>query len=99
ITSLDPVAVSGLSDAVFSTDGFLGLPVPGLGTNYIVESYASSFAGNPSEFEVVGTQNGTAVTITPSATVGPRAAGVPFTITLNQGDVYQLKGPLVDLTG
>ena len=57
-----------------------------------------------SEFSLVGTQNGTTVTITPSVNGGAanaRPAGVPYTVTLNEGEEYQLQASESphDLTG
>src|SRR5262249_58412172 len=55
----------------------------------------------PSQLAVVGTADGTVVTITPSVTVGSRTARVPYSITLNRGQTYQLlaQGLHEDLTG
>ncbi len=41
-----------------------------------------------SSFDIVATQNGTTVTITPSRNIVGHAAGVPFTILLNMGQSY-----------
>lgn len=95
VTALQEVTVYGLNYAPFTTDAYLGLPVDALGTNYIVMSYSGNTL---SELGVVGTVNGTTVTITPSVAASGRAAGVPFTITLNQGQTYEL-GNASDLTG
>lgn len=55
---------------------------------------------------VVADKDNTVVEITPSVpTLGGRAANVPFTVTLNAGDVYQVLGAMIsgsegyDLTG
>jgi hypothetical protein len=82
-----PVSAYGLNTYPETTDGFLGLPTSILGTSYIAEGYGG---GGGSQFAVVGTQDDTTVTITPSDTTGAYTAGVPYTETLNQGDVYQL---------
>src|SRR5262249_35018423 len=47
----------------------------------------SFFTG--SMFAVVGTQDGTHVTITPSVPYAGHAPGVPYTVTLNKGQAYQ----------
>ena len=44
--------------------------------------------GPTNSFDIVATQNGTNVTITPSNNIIGHAAGVPFTITLNMGQTY-----------
>ncbi len=95
VTSQQEVTVYGLSYLQFSTDAYLGLPTDVLGTSYIVLTYT----GQSSEFGVVSTANGTVVTITPSVTVGTRTAGVPYNITLNQGQTYELQAGSLDLTG
>ena len=87
ITAGAPVSAYGLNTEQYTTDGFLGLPTSILGTSYLVEGYQGGYG---SQFAVVGTQNSTKVTITPSATTGAYTAGVPYVVTLNTGDVYQL---------
>ncbi len=102
ITASALVAVIGLSYEAYSTDAYLALPTATLGQSYISLSY-DQFIGDSSppvtffsELAVVGVQNGTAVTITPSVATGTHAAGVPFIVTLNQGDVYQLQNGVTD---
>lgn len=87
ITAGAPVSAYGLNTYPATTDGFLGLPTSVLGTSYLVEDYTGV---GGTQFAVVGTQNGTTVTITPSVSTGPYTAGTPYTVSLNQGDVYQL---------
>ena len=89
ITAAAPVSAYGLNTLPATTDGYLGLPTPILGTSYLVEGYGSSGGFGGSQFAVVGTQNATTVTITPSESTGAYTGGVPYTVTLNQGDVYQ----------
>ena len=96
VTAGAEVTVYGLNRVQFTTDAYLGLPVDALGTEYINLGYRSVSA--PSQLGVVASANDTAVTITPSDTVGSRAAGVPYTISLQQGDAYQLQGG-TDLSG
>jgi uncharacterized repeat protein (TIGR01451 family) len=95
VTSAEQVAIYGLNRQEFTTDAYLGLPSDILGTDYYVMSYSVSFA---SQFAIVGTQNGTVVTITPTAAAGARLADVPYAITLDQGETYQLRSG-GDLTG
>jgi hypothetical protein len=99
VTTLAPAAVVGLNSEYGNSDAYLGLPTATLGQNYITLSYTQwtwSSVNYLSEFDVVGVQNGTAVTITPSEATATHAAGVPFTFTLNQGDVYQLQNGASD---
>ena len=82
-------------------------PTNTLGSDYYSLNFTqSSNEGNANSWAcVVATESNTMVEITPSgATTGGRAAGTPFTVTLNQGEVYNIMGTLngntgVDLTG
>jgi IgGFc binding protein/GDSL-like Lipase/Acylhydrolase family len=104
VTAAAPVTVYGLEDTNASTDGFTALPVTAIGTNYYALGY-EALAGQPpeaapSDFQIVGTRNGTTVTITPAASTANRVQGVPYTVTLNTGETYQLIGSNgADLTG
>ncbi|MBI4327315.1 MAG: HYR domain-containing protein [Chloroflexi bacterium] len=90
-----PVAVFGLNHVRFTTDGYLGLPSDVLGRAYIVQGYKNVHADVPeldgTQFALVACETNTDVTITPKVTVGSRAAGVPYTITLQRGETYQLR--------
>jgi hypothetical protein len=103
ITSDKPVAVYGLNRRFQTTDTYLGLPTSVLGSEYRTMCYTIS-EGLMSQFAIVATENGTDIEITPSANTGTHKVNVPFTITLNKGDVYQVaafndrKSPC-DLTG
>ena len=101
VTASGPVSIYGLEDEVYSTDGWAGLPVTGIGTKYEVMAYDSGVDNNgPSEFEVVGTAANTVVTVDPSASTTSRTAGTPCQITLGEGQTYQLIGNGgADLTG
>lgn len=100
------VAVYATTRKDYTTDSFLALPTPCLGTEYLVMAYQNVHQNIPllhgTQLAVVAVVNGTEVTITPSGNVGPHAAGVPYTITLNRGETYQLRneaGAPADLTG
>ncbi len=104
VTSAAPVTVYGLEDATYTTDGFTALPVTAIGRSYYALGYealqAQTPQSAPSDFQVVGTHDGTTVTITPAAAAGAREAGVPYTVELNAGQTYQLIGNSgADLTG
>lgn len=91
VTAAADVTVYGLNRRTASTDAFLGLPVSSLGTEYMALAYPTTASGRGSQLSVVATQNATRVTITPSVVpTGGQAAGVPFSVTLNQGQTYQL---------
>lgn len=100
-----PVTVTAVSYQSFTTDAALVFPTPALGTSYRAQGYR----GLPgfvdfykSELLIVATQDGTEVTIVPSVlTSGGHPAGVPFNVSLNAGETYQLQGALasLDITG
>ncbi|MBY0536364.1 MAG: PKD domain-containing protein [Chitinophagaceae bacterium] len=87
------------------------LPTGTLGREYLAASYPSSTNSTSnatnsnnagSQFCIVAVENNTVVEITPTATDvnGTRPAGVPYTVTLNQGDVYQFRTVYTaDVTG
>ncbi len=107
ITSLEEVAVFGMNHKRFSTDAFMALPTDVLGTEYRVMSYPMASAGQgsemPSQFMIIGVEDGTNVTIVPkSRTYLNKPANVPIDIVLNKGDVYLLQSATFggeDLTG
>lgn len=110
ITSNDEVTVYGLSIKEYTSDCFLALPVDILSTQYIAMSYPNMTWYTPdastlSQFSIVSPYNNNQVTITPSAiTLNGSQAGVPFEVTLNKGETYQVRtqmssAPDVDLTG
>lgn len=79
-------------------DAFLALPVSALGNEYIAISKKGAwFAWSPSmttppALAVVGAYDNTLVRITPAANAVGHPAKVPFTITLNRGETYQING-------
>lgn len=100
ITSVDTVTVNASSFQAGTSDGAMLLTTPSLGTAYRIMTYWQSGGSfGPSNFFIVASQNATTVTITPIvATLGGNAAGVPFNVTLNQGQSYAV-GANADLTG
>ena len=64
------------------------LPEPALSSEYVVQTYTPLIN---SEFMIVATQDGTTVKITPSkSTIDNRPAFVPYFVTLNAGQTYQV---------
>ncbi len=64
-----------------------------LGTDFWIpaQTYLPNQHGH-NGFDIVATEDGTTVTITPSkALQGGRAAGVPFTVTLNRGQTFSCR--------
>lgn len=104
ITSDMPISVYGLSTRHETTDTFLGLPNNVIGKEYRVMCYHKSGPRMP-EFAVVATEDNTEIEITPRVeTKLNRPANVPFKITMDKGDVYQVipatnNSRNMDLTG
>ena len=109
IESKDPITATAFMDM---TDRVHGLLMP---TGTYAKSYTTlgtrQFSGysdptmGTSWVSVIADNDNTVVEITPSgATKGGRAAGVPFRVTLNRGEVYQILGGFIrfldrDITG
>jgi hypothetical protein len=84
----------------YTADAAIILPTKALGNDYLVTSWFNSSMNNGmSEFLITATQNNTLIEITPSALAGIHAAGVPYTISLDSGEIYQLQAVNGDLTG
>lgn len=94
-----PVSVYAYHDRTYFSDASLILPRTSLGVDHLVLAHVDYFGASPSEFVVLATESATVVEITPSVvTVGFRPPGVPFTVTLNQGQTFQLQA-FEDLSG
>jgi hypothetical protein len=91
VTSLEEITIYGLSRIVATTDAFLALPTDILGTEYINLGFGNVNILNGTQFGIVATEDGTSVTITPTVTTNGHTAGIPYTITLNQGQTYFLR--------
>ncbi len=114
ITSTKPISVYVLNSKTTTSDGYMAIPVSSWGTEYLATTYYdfSEFKKWAGGFIVVSRENGTEVTIAlrgVGAIDGKTSGGrqfnsAPFTITLNEGDVYMVKGDgttrgVFDLTG
>lgn len=109
LTSVEPVTVTLVNYQNQTTDAAQLLPLKSLGTSYRVDALPGTSTAYQngqyifrSEFMVVATQDGTEVSITPTATTtAGHAPGVPFTVQLNAGQTYQVQAlsGLTDLTG
>lgn len=101
VTADVAVSVYGLNQLPFSTDAYLALPVHALGTDHVVTTW-QTYLDARSQIAVVAAYDDTTVTITPAGHTATRPAGVPFTVTLDRGQAYQLQAPQhtsSDLTG
>ena len=70
------------------SESFRGVPTNALGEQYLALTDNGDGGTSAGQFTLVSTQDNTTVTITPTASLNKHPAGVPFTITLNAGEVY-----------
>jgi len=98
VTSDNPVSVYELNYVQYTSDANIIIPTVSLGKKYRVTTYKPSNAQlmwtevSVSEFVVVAAYNNTMIKITPKCnTEGGHGANVPFTITLSQGEAYQVR--------
>ncbi len=95
VVASKPVAVYGMNHIRYTTDAYLGLSTRALGQAYVVMGYGNEFEAVPelngSQFAIATAKDATTVIIIPSATVGTRAAGVPYAINMMRGQTYQLR--------
>ena len=105
VTSFDPVSVYIHQYKDFRSEATVVLPVSSLGQEYYALTYTGINQQNgifPSEFLIVGTENGTTISVTVAdLTKENKAAGTNFEIQLDAGEVYQVQAKLGtgDLTG
>src|SRR5690242_8857119 len=100
VHSDDSAWVLAINDKVNSMHPAALMPATALGTDYwIMSAGAGTLEG--SFLALVGTENTTTVTITPSDSAGLRGAGGAFQVVVNRGDAYQLEatGATGDLSG
>lgn len=86
---------------LYFTEASMLLPKDLLGDEYHISAGKDfdSSGNSPSSFVIVATEDNTEIEIIPAAiTAGLRPINVPFTITLNKGQSYQIQA-LGDLTG
>lgn len=109
VQSTGPIVCYGMDYKQESADAVCAISKESAATDYEIMSYPNSEGvggegPTSSQFAVAAFYDNTTVTITPAApTLGGHAEGVPFTITLNQGQCVQVqtdpKTPGLDLTG
>ncbi|HBL74963.1 MAG: hypothetical protein A2W90_06670 [Bacteroidetes bacterium GWF2_42_66] len=101
LESTAPVNVYALNWDNNSADVAVIYPVESIGNEYFAVCYEPHISkgnngsygnGRNSEFMVVATEDNTKVEITPSKVTDKlKPAGVPFSVTMNRGDVYQVQ--------
>lgn len=105
VTATDTISLYLITLGHYNIDMTNALPTPSLGSKYMVQCYPSKLSTEyRSEFVVVAAEDSTVVDIVPSAnTMNGFVAGSTHTITLQQGEAYQLRGASnngeADLTG
>ncbi|MEM7659640.1 MAG: IgGFc-binding protein, partial [Bacteroidota bacterium] len=108
ITSESPVSVYAHQYFQLRSEAAMILPTPSLGQHYFAmcyQGYSDPRNGEdyPSEFLAVAVEDETVLTIqVADETLGGRSAGTTFTVTLDQGESYQVQGnggSGVDLSG
>jgi hypothetical protein len=107
IVSSGNISVYAFNDRFRSADGTVVLPISTLGKEYYITSHFENVTAqttfnaninNESLLLVVAVEDNTQIEITPSRNALGRPGGVPYNITLNTGQSYQLKAR-EDLTG
>ena len=99
IVSVDSITINAANYKNGTADGTALLEISSLGTSY--RAMGCLWSGSYRDaLTVVGTVNGTVVTITPSVnTINGQLANVPFNINLNQGQTYQIQTSSGDVLG
>lgn len=91
VVSDKPISVYLLNQRTASSDASQAYP-----TEYQGYDYRVLTAGNTAldrRFSVIANETGTTtITVTPKVTLGSRTAGVDYTVSLSQGDVYSITG-------
>ncbi len=104
VESDNTISLYAMNKRQYSADMTVVLPTFSLGNNYYVLSHwedgnRNNNANSDSEFLIVAITNNTEVEILPSvATLGGNPANVPFRVTLQKGQSYQVRAK-ADLTG
>lgn len=103
LTSDKPISVYEINSKVTSSDGYLAIPTVAWGTEYIVTSYYDfrEYKNWASGWIVIAKEDGTVLDVLLRGTGELDAdaeggkklnTGVPYQITMEQGDVYYMKG-------
>lgn len=94
-----PIQVRAMHYRYYFCEGANLLPADLLSDEYLVLAAEDFDSDNPSTLVIVATEDSTEVEIIPSTlTQGLRPPGIPFTIDLNRGQIYQIHASQ-DLSG
>lgn len=94
VASTAPISVYCSNIANYSFDASYVLPTPALANDYLIQTYDQSLysSDHTSAFIIIATEDDTEIDITPSVkTLGNKPAGQEFSITLQKGQVYQVR--------
>ena len=104
VTSTEEITVYGVNKEMYSTDGFVAFPVDAIGKQYILATWTTE-----AEFMVIGTEDGTTVQVTlsasnPTATSvtyngGTYTNGQTFSVSLNKYQTFHALSTTGDFTG
>lgn len=95
----DPVSVYAYHHRLYFSEACMALPTTRLGTDHLVLAHEDAVATQPSAFAVLATVDSTVVEVVPSVlTVGFRPPGVPYTVLIDAGQVFQQQA-FGDLSG
>jgi len=102
IVSSKPISVFATTTHKYRTEGSLVLPTPALGSEYLISSKPSEKTTKYGDFVIVAATNPCTIEIACPVTIpGVCSANIPWTVTLNSGECYQIKADKtgLDMTG
>lgn len=99
ITSLDSINVYAYHHRLYFSEATMVVPVNELSSTCMITAAKDVQNANPSQLVVLATEDSTLISITPSVlTLSVRPPGVPFYVTLQKGQSYQIQA-FGDLSG
>jgi gliding motility-associated-like protein len=82
------IRIHAFHNRIYFSEASAILPTSSLGSEYTVMSFMENDFSENSEVVMVGTQDNTSVQVTCTQNTAEAPAGTPFTIELDQGEVY-----------
>jgi len=98
VTSTADVRAYGFHNRIYFSEATSILPTNSLGDDYLIMAYNDGNGIYPSLFNIIATENNTTVEVIPTAPTSFAAAGVPFNLNLDAGEVITISSE-GDLTG
>lgn len=87
-SSTGNIRINAFHNRIYFSEASPILPSSSLGTAYTVMSFVESNASENSELVMVATEDNTSIEVTCTQNTAEAPAGTPFTIELDQGEVY-----------